>query len=55
MFDYLKLFTGEPKYVINHCGKIILSSYELKMVAHNGSGFDSWIILNNLPKWCTYR
>ena len=22
------------------------------MIAHNGSGFDSWIILNNLPEWC---
>ena len=53
MFDYLKLFTGEPKYVINNCGKSVLSSYELKMIAHNGSGFDAWIILYNLPDWCS--
>ena len=24
----------------------------MKMVAHNGSGLDSWIILDNLPEWC---
>ena len=53
MFDYLKSFKGEPKYTRNNCGKVILSSYELKLIAHNGSGFDSWIILNNLPKWCS--
>ena len=22
------------------------------MIAHNGSGFDIWIILNNLLEWC---
>ena len=22
------------------------------MIAHNGSGFDSWIILDNLPEGC---
>ena len=21
------------------------------MVAHNGSGFDSYVVLNNLPQW----
>ena len=21
------------------------------MIAHNGSGFDSYVVLNNLPQW----
>ena len=25
---------------------------ELKLIAHNGSGFDTWNILNNLLSWC---
>ena len=53
MFDYLKLFKGEPRYNIDKNGKKVLCEYELKLIAHNGSGFDSWIILNNLPEWCT--
>ena len=53
MFDYLKLFKGEPRYTIDKNGKKMLCEYELKLIAHNGSGFDSWKILNNLPEWCT--
>ena len=25
--------------------------YNLYLIAHNGSGFDSYVVLNNLPKW----
>ena len=25
--------------------------YILHLVAHNGSGFDSYVVLNNLPQW----
>ena len=25
----------------------------LKMIAHNGSGLDIWIIFYNLPEWCS--
>ena len=28
-------------------GKV--SAYNLQLHAHNGSGFDTWIVLNNLP------
>ena len=42
--DYLLKLKGEERKV-NH--EII--KYNLQMLAHNGSGFDSWIILNNLP------
>ena len=52
MFKQLQLFKGEPRY-INKNGKRTLSEYELKMIAHNGSGFDIWIILYNLPEWCS--
>ena len=53
MFKELQLFKGEPRYIFNKNGKFTLSEYELKMIAHNGSGFDSYIILNNLPEWCS--
>ena len=42
--DYLLKLKGEERKVNN---KIV--EYHLKMYAHNGSGFDTWIILNNLP------
>ena len=42
--DYLLKLKGEERKVKN---KIV--DYNLQMHAHNGSGFDSWIILNNLP------
>ena len=40
---YLKL-KGDERKVKN---KIV--EYNLQMHAHNGSGFDTWIVLNNLP------
>ena len=42
--DYLLKLKGEERKVKN---KIV--EYNLQMHAHNGSGFDTWIILNNLP------
>ena len=42
--DYLLRLKGEERKVKN---KVV--EYNLQMHAHNGSGFDSWIILNNLP------
>ena len=42
--DYLLKLKGEERKVKN---KVV--EYNLQMHAHNGSGFDTWIILNNLP------
>ena len=42
--DFLLKLKGEERKVNN---KIV--DYNLQLHAHNGSGFDSWIILNNLP------
>ena len=42
--DYLLKLNGEERKVNN---KIV--EYNFQMHAHNGSGFDTWIILNNLP------
>ena len=42
--DFLLKLRGEEREVKN---KIV--EYNLQMHAHNGSGFDTWIILNNLP------
>ena len=42
--DFLLKLKGEERNVNN---KIV--EYNLQLYAHNGSGFDSWIILKNLP------
>ena len=42
--DFCSKLKGEDRKVNN---KIV--EYNLQMHAHNGSGFDTWIILNNLP------
>ena len=39
---------GEAKRVINKVVK-----YNLHFIAHKGSGFDSYVVLNNLPQWRT--
>ena len=43
--DYVLSFKGAPKKVKN---KIV--DHNLYLVAHNGSGFDSYVVLNNLPQ-----
>ena len=42
--DFCLKLKGEERKIKN---KIV--EYNLQMHAHNGSGFDTWIILNNLP------
>ena len=42
--DFCLKLKGEERKVKN---KIV--EYNLQMHAHNGSGFDNWIVLNNLP------
>ena len=45
-FDFcLKLKSGERRTSLN----IKVVEYNLQLHAHNFSGFDTWIILNNLP------
>ena len=46
MWDHVLSFKGEPKKVKN---KIV--EYNLYLIAHNGSGFDIYVVLNNLPQW----
>ena len=46
MLDHVLSFKGEPKKVKN---KIV--EYNLYLIAHNGSGFDSYVVLNNLLQW----
>ena len=41
-------FKGEPKKLVKEIGK-----YNLHISAHNGSGFDSYVVLNILPQWRT--
>ena len=42
--DFCLKLKGEERKVKN---KIV--EYNLQMHSHNGSGFDTWIVLNNLP------
>ena len=51
MFERLGALKGEPKK-INRNGREFIAEYDLKLIAHNGSGFDTWVILNNLPEGC---
>ena len=46
MLDHVLSFKGEPKKVKNK-----FLEYNLYLIAHNGSGFDSCVVLNNLPQW----
>ena len=46
MLDHVLSFKGEPKNVKN---KIVENN--LHLIAHNGIGFDSYVVLNNLPQW----
>ena len=43
-------YEGDERTYIDKDGDEIVSSYRLSLVAHNSSGFDSWIVLNSLIK-----
>ena len=46
MLDLVLSFIGGPKKIKN---KIV--EYNLYLIPHNGSGFDGYVVLNNLPQW----
>ena len=46
-------YDGDERTYIDKDGDEIISSYRLLLVAHNSSGFDSWIVLNSLIKEIT--
>ena len=48
MLDNVLQFKGEAKRINN---KIV--KYNLYLIARKGSGFDSYVVLNNLPQWRT--
>ena len=48
MLDYVLQFKGESKRVNNN-----IFEYNSYLLAHKGSGFDSYVVLNNLPQWRT--
>ena len=50
MLDYVLQYKGEPKRINN---KIVKNN--LYLIAHKGSGFDSYVVLNNLPQWRTVK
>ena len=46
MLDYVLSFKGEPKKIKN---KIV--EFNLSLIDHSVSGFDSYVALNILPQW----
>ena len=46
MLDCVLSYKGEPEEV-----NIKIVEYNLYLVAHNGSGFDSNVVSNTLPQW----
>ena len=46
MLDLVLSFKGQVKKVKNE-----IVEYNLCLIAHNGYGFDSYVVLNNLPQW----
>ena len=48
MLHYVLHIKGEAKRINNK-----LVKYNLYLLAHKGSGFDSYVVLNNLPQWRT--
>ena len=54
MLKYIsKNYDGDERTYIDKDGDEIISSYRLLLVAHNSSGFDSWVVLNSLIKEIT--
>ena len=49
MLDHVLSFKGEPKKVKNKS-----VDYNLCLIAQNGSGFDSYVLINNLPQWRSF-
>ena len=51
MLEYIsENYEGDERTYIDKDGDEIVSSYRLLLVAHNSSGFDSWVVLNSLVK-----
>ena len=46
-------YEGDERTYIDKDGNEIISSYRLLLIAHNSSGFDSWVVLNSLVKEIT--
>ena len=54
MFKYIsENYEGDERTYIDKNGDEIVSSYRILLVAHNSSGFDSWVVLNSLIKEIT--
>ena len=54
MLKYIsKNYDGDERTYIDKDGDEIISSYRLLLVAHNSSGFHSWVVLNSLIKEIT--
>ena len=46
MLDHVLSFKGKAEKVY-----LKIVEFNLYLIAHDGSGFDSYVVLNNLPQW----
>ena len=46
-------YEGDERTYNNKDGEMIVSSYIISLVAHNASGFDSWVVLKCLVREIT--
>ena len=51
MIDHDLSFTEETLKIFQETLKFQIVEYNLPLIAHNGFGFDSYVVLNNLPQW----
>ena len=45
-----EIYEGEKRTYFGKEGDETVSSYRILFLAHNASGFDSWVLLNSLEK-----
>ena len=46
-------YEGDERTYVDKDGDEIVNSYKILLLAHNSSGFDSWVVLNSLDKEMT--
>ena len=50
VMNMLKNYEGDERTFIDEDGDEVVSSYRILLLAHNASGFESWVVLNSLDK-----
>ena len=51
--NWSEKYEGDERTYVDKNGEEIVSSYSFLLVAHNSSGFDSWVVLKSLVREIT--